>query len=363
VRLGIVGGGALGLTVALRRVMAGDEVVVLEKGSEPGGLAVSFPLSDEPNAPYLEKFYHHIFQTDKDIIRVIGEMGLADDLIWDTPPTSTLRGGKIYRMDSFLDDRQDQPIGKLLRPVRGSAIDTALAILRFKPLPFLARLRFGMVGAYLKFENNYGRLSKITAAQWVQKWAGKSAYENVFKPLLSAKFGSKFDQIAMPWLWSRFHERTQFLGYVKGGFHKLYIRMYEKVKEVGGQVWLNCEVTGVRSGTGDSEGKVIVTVNGREEIFDKVVVTAPTRVFVQMAKVRGRKFGRALRSALRGVIAQATVLSARPYLLAERERSRLSVPGGGGAYELYACLRLRREKSGLSRQLSADEPRIVRCVR
>jgi protoporphyrinogen oxidase len=284
VRLGIVGGGALGLTVALRRVMAGDEVVVLEKGSEPGGLAVSFPLSDEPNAPYLEKFYHHIFQTDKDIIRVIGEMGLADDLIWDTPPTSTLRGGKIYRMDSFLDDRQDQPIGKLLRPVRGSAIDTALAILRFKPLPFLARLRFGMVGAYLKFENNYGRLSKITAAQWVQKWAGKSAYENVFKPLLSAKFGSKFDQIAMPWLWSRFHERTQFLGYVKGGFHKLYIRMYEKVKEVGGQVWLNCEVTGVRSGTGEQEGKVIVTVNGREEIFDKVVVTAPTRVFVQMAK-------------------------------------------------------------------------------
>jgi protoporphyrinogen oxidase len=285
VKLGIVGGGALGLTVALRRVARGDEVVLFEKGNEPGGLAVSFPVTAKgKDGPYLEKFYHHIFQTDKDIIRLIDEMGLSDQLEWKTPPTCTLRNGKIYRMDSAFTDvdflKSFQPAKKLLRPLAGSAIDTALAILRFKPISFFSRLRFGMAGAYLKFESNYNRLSRITADKWVQKWVGRQAYGAIFKPLLSAKFGSNYDRIAMPWLWSRFHERTQFLGYVRGGFHQLYVKMYEAIEKGGGQIRLDSDVTGIRS----QAGKVIVTVNGREEEFDKVVVTTPTRVFTQLAK-------------------------------------------------------------------------------
>ncbi|MBN9391505.1 MAG: NAD(P)/FAD-dependent oxidoreductase [Chloroflexi bacterium] len=284
-RLGIVGGGVLGLTVGLRRAALGDEVVLFEKGKEPGGLAVSFPVTERgKDGPYLEKFYHHIFKTDKDIIRVIEELGLGDLLEWKTPPTSTLLGGKIYRMDSLFDDLKSPRLKKLTKPLAGSSIDTALAILKFKPLPFFSRLRFGLVGAYLKFEKNYQRLSQTTAAAWVQKWAGKAAFDKIFRPLLSTKFGEKYDQIAMPWLWSRFHERTQFLGYVKGGFHQLYLKLFDAVKEVGGQVWLESDVTAIRKGTGDQEGKVIVTVNGQDEVFDKVVVTAPTRVFTQLAK-------------------------------------------------------------------------------
>lgn len=284
-RLGIIGGGVLGLTLGLRRANLGDEVVLFEKGKEPGGLAVSFPVTDQgKDGPYLEKFYHHIFKTDKDIIRVIGELGLGDLLEWKTPPTSTLLGGKIYRMDSIFDEVKSARLRRLVKPLIGSSIDTALAVMNFKPLPIMSRLRFGLIGAYLKFESNYQRLSKITAAKWVQKWAGKAAFEKIFKPLLSTKFGDKYDQIAMPWLWSRFHERTQYLGYLKGGFHQLYLKLFEAVQKAGGQVWLESDVTAIRKGTGEQEGKVIVTVNGREEIFDKVVVTTPTRVFTQLAK-------------------------------------------------------------------------------
>ncbi len=280
-RLGIIGGGALGLTLALRRATMGDEVIVLEKGQEPGGLAVSFPVTERgQDGPFLEKFYHHIFKTDKDIIRLIGEMGLSDQLLWKTPPTSTLRGGQIYRMDSAFDGTAIKPLQKLV----GSSLDTAVAILKFKPLPLLARVRFGVAGAYLKFESNYQRLSKTTATKWVQKWAGQAAYEQIFKPLLTAKFGSKYDQIAMPWLWSRFHERTQFLGYLRGGFHQLYRRLYQAAQAAGGQVWLNSDVTALRPGNGEQAGKVIVMVNGQEEVFDKVVVTTPTRIFTQLAK-------------------------------------------------------------------------------
>lgn len=281
-RLGIVGGGALGLTVALRRAALGDEVVVYEKGKEPGGLAVSFPVTDRgKDGPYLEKFYHHVFQTDKDIVRLINEMGLGDRLEWKTPPTCTLRDGKIYRMDSaFTDVDFFAPAKKFLRPLAGSAIDTAFAILRFKPISFISRLRFGLAGAYLKFENNYTRLSNTTADKWVQKWVGKQAYQAVFKPLLTAKFGPKYDHIAMPWLWSRFHERTQFLGYLQGGFHQLYVRMYQAAEKAGGKIELDSDVTALR----EQNGHVVLTVNGREEVFDKVVVAAPTRIFTQIAK-------------------------------------------------------------------------------
>ena len=284
-RLGIIGGGALGLTLGLRRAALGDEVVILEKGHEPGGLAVSFPVTERgKDGPYLEKFYHHIFKTDKDIIRLIEEMGLADKLEWKTPPTSTLRGGQVYRMDGAFSDLKSGLLRRLLKPLTGSAIDTAVAIMLFKPLPFISRLRFGLAGAYLKFESNYQRLAGTTAVAWVQKWTGKATYEGIFKPLLTAKFGVKYDQIAMPWLWSRFHERTQFLGYLNGGFHQLYIKLYEAVQKAGGNIRLDSDVTALRPSEGEQAGKVVVTVNGQDEIFDKVVVTTPTRVFTALAK-------------------------------------------------------------------------------
>ena len=62
-------------------------------------------------------------------------------------------------------------------------------------------------------------------------------------------------------LWSRFHERTQYLGYLKGGFHQLYIKLFEAVQKAGGQVWLESDVTAIRKGINEQEGKVIVRLS------------------------------------------------------------------------------------------------------
>jgi len=280
VKLGIIGGGVLGLTVALRRAQAGDEVIIFEKNHEPGGLAASFPVTDRPDGPQLEKFYHHIFQTDKDIIRLTEELGLGDQLEWKTPPTSTLRNGKIYRMDSVFDEVKAEPVRKLVHPLVGSFLDTGLAVMGFKPISLLNRLRFGLAGAYLKFESNYEKLANTTAAAWSRKWMGQAVDDNILKPLLSAKFGAKYDQIAMSWLWSRFHERTAFLGYMRGGFHRLYMKLYDTVLAKGGQIRLGSDVTEIKPG---QDNKVIVKADGEEFSFDKVLVTTPTRIFTRLA--------------------------------------------------------------------------------
>src|SRR5215470_11871102 len=96
---GVLGGGALGLSAALRLAQAGRRVTLIEREPQLGGLAAGFRVG--PN--YLEKFYHHIFRTDTTIIGFIHELGLADRLVWGQPNTSTLSNGRIVSLGSIPD--------------------------------------------------------------------------------------------------------------------------------------------------------------------------------------------------------------------------------------------------------------------
>ena len=81
-RYGLIGAGALGLTVALRLAQRDHTVTVLERDAVPGGLAGSFEVAP---GIWLEKFYHHLFQTDRSAIGLIEEVGLRDALHWHKP--------------------------------------------------------------------------------------------------------------------------------------------------------------------------------------------------------------------------------------------------------------------------------------
>ena len=188
----ILGGGALGLTLAWRLAQAGERVVVYERETEAGGLAAGFRVGE--HGPWLEKFYHHLFATDSDAIALIGELGLGEKLTWRAPNSSMLIGGKPYRLDS--DPR---------------------SILSLSPLPLLDRLRLGAGGAILKFLPSPEPLAGSTAAAWLPRWMGQRAYQTIWKPMLVGKFGERADDIAMPWMWARAHYRTLRLGYLLGG--------------------------------------------------------------------------------------------------------------------------------------------------
>ena len=115
-RIAVLGAGALGLTAALRFAQSGHQVVVLEREPVAGGLAAGFhPAKSE--AVWLEKFYHHLFQSDHHAIRLIEELGLGADLTWHRPRTVVLRDGRLHQLDS------------------------PPSLLRFTPLPFPSRVR------------------------------------------------------------------------------------------------------------------------------------------------------------------------------------------------------------------------------
>src|SRR3954452_16212044 len=97
--VGVLGGGAAGLTAAMRLAQRGEKVTLIEKENELGGLASGFRVGE--NLPYLEKFYHHLFRSDKEIQALIDELGLGDNLKWygttnDRWMTATLYKGKKW---------------------------------------------------------------------------------------------------------------------------------------------------------------------------------------------------------------------------------------------------------------------------
>ncbi len=261
--IGVLGGGALGLTVAMRLARRGATVTVIEKEHVLGGLAAGFAVGD--SGTYLEKFYHHLFRSDRDIQALIAELGLSHKLKWHNTITATLLDGKMWEFSP-----------------RSLLLD-------YRPLSFVSKMRMVAVMAYLKFESNYRRFSAYTAADWLQRWMGKEAWEKQFKPLFIGKFSHYYPQIAMPWFWSRVHERSFDLGYLDGGFQQMYNRLGEEIQRAGGQIRLGTTVTRIAPVEG---GKTCVqTTGGQGEeqapqsyVFDSVVSTLPTKLFMRLAE-------------------------------------------------------------------------------
>jgi protoporphyrinogen oxidase len=254
-RIAVLGAGSLGLTAALRLAQRGEAVTVFERELVPGGLAAGFRLGGA-SGPWLEKFYHHLFQGDRHAIALIDELGLRGDLVWHRPRTVVLHGGRLHQLDS------------------------ALSLLRFRPLPVMDRLRMGLGLAYLRAMGSPRRLEGIQAAPWIRGQMGDAAADVLWEPLLRAKFLDSAETIALPWFWARIHDRTSRLGYVSGGFQRLYQALEHHILELGGTVRLGREVTAIQRGPSGLEvgHRAPGDVATDSDAFDTVLSTLPTRL-------------------------------------------------------------------------------------
>lgn len=254
-RYGVIGAGALGLTVALRLVQRGHDVTILERDTIPGGLAGSFEVAP---GIWLEKFYHHLFKTDRSAVALIEEVGLGEALRWHRPTTTVFLGDHAW------------------------PLDTPRAVLGFSPLAVPDRLRLAAGVGYLRLLPSPGRLEKQTAGRWMRRVMGGTTYETVWEPLLRGKFGDAASDVSMAWLWARIHCRTADLGYIHGGFHQLYLALGERFTSLGGSIEYGAGASSIRS----DGGRVVVGHKraGQEDesSFDRVVSTLPTALTVRL---------------------------------------------------------------------------------
>jgi len=221
-KIAIVGGGMGGLTLGYLLAKKGNKVTILEKEKNLGGLMAGFKM----NGVNLEQTYHHFFKTDKDLIKLIKEIGLIRDISWYKSSVGLYWNKKMY---PFV---------------------TAMDLLRFKPLGLMDKLKMGMVAIWLKLDKNWQKYETITADKWMRKMVGKRAYKVIWQPLLQGKFHDFYKKVSMAWLWARIHTRgnstnkkgEEVLGYIDGGFEKIIEKLAKLIKKNGGKIKLKTEI-------------------------------------------------------------------------------------------------------------------------
>jgi protoporphyrinogen oxidase len=277
VRIAVLGAGVCGLVAAHRLARAGHAVDVYERWPGLGGQAATLDAGDGHR---LERYYHHLFTSDRHIADLFAELGMPDAIEWRPSSVAFFARGALHPFVTPLD------------------------LLRFRPLSPPARVRMGAaVLALQRFAGDRAPYERITAREWIERRMGRQAWEEVWGPLLRGKFGERADAIAMVWLWSKLRlrrtvggddVRQERLGYPRDSWEPLFGALARSVEAGGGRLLVDRPAARVRrAGAGFAVTAAAAGSFRRghdpgafeaagEETYDRVVSTVPNDVFERL---------------------------------------------------------------------------------
>jgi len=255
-KIAIIGAGFGGMAAAYDLNRAGHQVTIFEAADFVGGLASGFK---EPTWDWsVEKFYHHWFASDKHMLGLIRELGWEDQVLFPRPFTVVYYNEKFYPFDSIPR--------MALFPGLGWGLN---------------KIRFGLVGLYLRLTNNWKSLEHFTVDEWMRKWAGAKVYELMWEPLVIGKFSERYyQQVNMAWMWARLKARTTRLGTFKGGFQRFADLFADKLRTLGVDLRLQTPITRIERDEG--RGTLSVQSGPAAEVFDQVLVTLSPEATARM---------------------------------------------------------------------------------
>lgn len=251
-RIAVLGAGPMGLAVAYQLALDGHQPIVFEADDRVGGMAAAFDFSGLS----IERYYHFHCISDHAFLTMLDELNLSNKMHWvDT------------KMGYWYQNRLQ-------------AWGNPIALLKFRGLSLIAKIRYGLHAFLCTKRNDWQPLDRLDAVRWIKRWVGKEAYEVLWRRLFDYKFYDYSDNLSAAWIWSRirrigrsrsnlFHEK---LGYLEGGSETLLNAMHAKIIALGGEVHLKSPITKVIIEQGSVCG---VEVAGVFEAFEKVISTIP----------------------------------------------------------------------------------------
>lgn len=222
----VIGAGLTGLTVAYRLSKQGFKVTVLESTLEAGGMVSSFSIGREK----IEHIYHHIFTSDSYVADLSEELGVDGDISWYEPHDALYMNKTLYPFSSPAD------------------------LIRFRPIPFIERIRTGLAVLKAKKVNDISELERMTASEWLIRNSGQKAYDSLWKPLLRSKFDNDASKVSAVWIWNKFKLRgnsrgrsatKEMLGYMEGSFRGLIEALVKGIQSNGGSINYGYTVFGI----------------------------------------------------------------------------------------------------------------------
>jgi protoporphyrinogen oxidase len=251
--VGVVGGGVLGVSLALRLAQAGAEVTVIERGPSLGGLAGTMDFSGHE----VDRFYHVITPADSRMIAMAEEVGLGDQLRFQPVGAGFFADEKMHDFNGVGD------------------------LLRFSPLSPPARLRLGWFVAQCQLRSSYSGLENLPLETWLRRHCGREVTERIWKPLLASRFDGDFADLPATYLWARTRRMSgarqgggggsEEMGHIIGGHQRLIDAMVARAEELGVRARAEAPVRGLSIA---EDGSVTgVELEGETLEFDLTIPT------------------------------------------------------------------------------------------
>ena len=208
----IVGGGILGMSLAMRLEKEGFAVTILEEAAVTGGLAAPAAIGRYT----WDRFYHVILLSDLHLRRLLDDLGLSDRLHWGTTRTGFFTDGRLHSLSDNLE------------------------FLTFRPLSLLDKCRLALTIFYASRLKNWRRLETIPVDRWLLRLSGRRVFERIWLPLLKSKLGDNYRVASAAFIWAiiarmyaarRSGMKRESFGYVDGGYEVILRRFQEVLDE------------------------------------------------------------------------------------------------------------------------------------
>jgi len=257
-KVGILGGGIMGVSIGYFLSKKGIQVEIFEASPMLGGLAGPLTLDDGTK---VDRFYHAILSSDSHMRELCEELGIDDQLRFNETKMGFFYKNEIHSMNNIIE------------------------FLRFPPLGWIDRFRLGLTVLYAQFIRNWHRLEGISVEKWLIWLGGKRTYQNIWRPMLKAKFDGGFDDTPATYIWSRLvrikstrkgANQKEEAGHLIGGYISLIHAMAEQIKEAGGKIHLQTPVSKI-----EIEDNLAIGILVDDELikFDRIVSTLQPPIF------------------------------------------------------------------------------------
>jgi protoporphyrinogen oxidase len=242
----VLGGGFLGMTLALRLAQQGKDVTLIESATHLGGLASAWRLGDVT----WDRHYHVTLLSDSYLRGLLRELRLEDEITWVQTKTGFFTDSCLHSMSNSLD------------------------FLRFPPLTLVDKFRLAMNIIYASRLKDWKSLENISATDWLLKWSGAHTFQKIWLPLLRSKLGENSEKASAAFIWAiiaRMYAarhagmKREMFGYVQGGYARVLENMERRLVEEGVKLELGKPVRQVEN----TDGGLTVHFGGERRTFER----------------------------------------------------------------------------------------------
>lgn len=286
-RIAIVGGGLLGVSLAYYLSRTDHHITLLEQNASLGGLSRSTCTSKNLT---VNNFYHAIYPQDQALIKLYDELGLKNELVFQKAKIGFIHNGMVFSLNSLRD------------------------FLSFTPLALWDRLRLLNTIFQTWRLRDWHSLDQLSVEDWLIKVGGKQVFNRFWTPLLEAKFDYVYNDVPATYIWAwlrsmmenRLGNRME-VGYLRHGHSTLIGAMANVIERRSGEICTNIRVREIE--IRDGRLHQVRTNDGLME-FDAVVTALPTPVFARLIPGADTAYHDQLgRSRYLGLVCPAVILT------------------------------------------------------